>query len=449
MQTAICPPCGAIRVIFAYNERAARQRAPPSPSSPLPSGSPRPKGEIATENRSYALYSSLPPTLCPHARAELDSNALRRNYRLLSKAILRGGGHPRLMAVVKAEAYGHGLSFVMRTLLPMGCDFFAVANLSEALAARAVSRELGRGADILILGYTPPEEAATLAREDLIQTLLSKEYADALADAADASGVQVRVHAALDTGMNRIGYPAHSDEEISSAADAILRVWRRGSLLPEGVFTHLSHADMEGDLARTQTERQVARFEAVRDRLTGVGLTPLFSHICNSAAAISGTAPLLDGVRIGILLYGGGAFDPQVLPLSPVMRFSGTVTHLHDLLPGEGVSYGGDFVADTPRRIATVSVGYGDGLPRASTGGTVTLYAGGEIYRVPIVGRVCMDQCMLDVTGLPASVGDAVVFFGETPGDAAMLARVAGTLDYELFCSLSARVPRMLREDRS
>ncbi len=314
------------------------------------------------------------------------------------------------------------------------------------MAVRRVCRELRCEAEVLILGYTAPEAAPLLSRENLIQTLLSGEYAVRLAEAARGSGVRVRTHAAIDTGMNRIGFPAYTEETLEASVLQLADLAREPSLSLEGLFTHFARADEDGEEGAARTACQEARFEALRTRLSEMGCADFFCHTCNSAAFGRGRAAVLDGVRIGILLYGCGLESASTLPLSPVMRFCSTVTHVHTLLPGESVSYGGLFTASTPKQIATVSAGYADGLLRASSGGCASVHTASGVCSAPIVGRICMDQCMLDVTGLPVEVGDTVVFFGDLPGDAGDLARAAGSVDYELLCAVSGRVPRIERD---
>ncbi len=396
----------------------------------------------------YKLYSSLPETEQSKNRAEIDLSALRHNYRLLQETVTADSPEARIIAVVKAEAYGHGAPECVRTLLAEGCGFFAVSCIDEALAVRAVCDEAHREADILILGYTHPELAFQLARYHIIQSLLSEDYADRLNLAAAAAGVTVRTHIAVDTGMNRIGIPAHSEEELSAAASAISRVCRFPHLSVEGMFTHFARADEiphgEGE---QRTELQSARYRKLRAAVEERGILIPFHHVCNSAAAVRRPGDRMNGVRVGILLFGARPSDCIELPLKPVMKLKTVISHLHRLLPGEGVSYGGDFCADSERLIATLPIGYADGFLRAYSGVFVTVETASGPRTAPIVGRICMDQCMIDVTDTGARIGDSVTLFGNDPKELYAFADRAGTVDYECLCLISSRVPRVYRSD--
>lgn len=390
----------------------------------------------------YKLYSSLPELEQRKTWAEIDLGALRHNYRLLRETV-RSDEHPaRLIAVVKAEAYGHGAPECVRALLGEGCDFFAVSCIDEAIAVRAVCDREGKNADVLILGYTQPNLAAHLARHNLIQTLLSEDYALLLNNAAETYGVTLRTHLALDTGMNRIGFAAHSEAEISAAIAAISRVNTFQNLSLEGMFTHFARAD-EVDEGEEMTDLQSARYRAVKNGLEARGISIPFHHVCNSAATIFRPEDRMDGVRFGILLFGARPSDRIALPLKPVMKLKTVISHLHKLLPGECVSYGGDFKAEDERLIATMPIGYADGLLRAYSGSFVTVETREGPRTAPIVGRICMDQCMIDVTGTGAQMGDRVTLFGNDPKELYAYADRAATIDYECFCLISSRVNRV------
>ena len=393
--------------------------------------------------RHYKLYSTLDNFEQTKTWAEIDLDALRYNYRYLRDMIAFHSPRTRMIAVVKAEAYGHGAPQCVRTLLLEGCDFFAVSCIDEAVAVRKVCDAEQKKADILILGYTTPSLAMQLSRFNIIQTLLSEDYAVRLQAAAEAANVEIRTHVALDTGMNRIGFGAHSDGEITSTVAAISRVVGFSNLDVEGMFTHFSRADEdEADGGEEVTDLQALRYRAVRDALDERGIHIPFHHTCNSAASVRRAADHLDGVRVGILLFGARPSRFVELPLRPVMKLKTVISHLHKLLPGEGVSYGGGYVADTERLIATVPIGYADGFLRAYSGMSVTVETALGRRRVPIVGRICMDQCMLDVTETGAQIGDTVTLFGSNPTDLYDCADRAHTVDYECLCLISSRVPR-------
>ena len=394
----------------------------------------------------YRAYSAFPIPRAPLSWVEIDLSALRKNFRtvkhlLKERAPLRT---PRIIAVVKADAYGHGAPACVKALLEEGCDFFAVASFEEAMAVRRICNENGSHASVLILGYTHPEHASELTQNHLIQALLSHQYAKELAEAAEKARVTVRAHIAMDSGMNRIGIPIRSSEEIDSAVEEIEEIIRKPHLQIEGAFSHFAAADApQGSAQADFTALQYRRYALLRQRLEEKRISIPFHHLANSAASLLGDPPvLMDGARVGILLYG---VDPcgTSLSLTPVMRLKTSVIHLHSLPPGEPLGYGCGFTADTPRRIATLPIGYADGLLRGYEGARVTLSHGGRVYSVPLVGRICMDQCMIDVTDAPAEIGDEVTLFGDTKEALPRLSASARTIEYESLCLISARLPRL------
>ncbi len=365
--------------------------------------------------------------------AEIDLSALRRNYR----AVDAYTGNSAVMCVVKADAYGHGAAECAGALYDEGARWFAVSCIEEAeeLYGALYGRD---GVKILILGYTPPENAPLLSARGFRQTVFSPEYAAALSAAAESAGVTVTVHYKLDTGMNRIGFDAGKN-----AADEILCAASMKGLLSEGLFTHFACAD-SGD--GSITEAQYGKYKATEEILSANGLH-LLRHVCNSAATVLRRDLHLDMVRAGIILYG---LDPWIpydgeLPLCPVMRFKSTISHIHTVRAGESVSYGWTYTASRDTRVATVPVGYADGFIRAfGDGGCV--YINGE--PAPIIGRVCMDQCMADISRLEnVSVGDEVTIFGDEPEKINRLAEVARTINYELVCLIGKRVARIYKYD--
>lgn len=404
---------------------------------------PREKKEVRKTEPNYKLYSSLADTARQSTRAEIDLGALRDNYRLLQAHVRAQNPSTRMISVVKADAYGHGAPACVRALLEEGCDFFAVSCIDEAVAVREICDTAHRSADILIFSYTDPAQAARLAHHNLIQTLLSEDYARDLEEEARKANVTVRTHVAVDTGMNRIGFVAHNESEALASAAAIARLHTLSHLGVEGMFTHFACSEeICEDSASSSTERQAARYRRLRAILEEQGTRIPFHHVCNSAAAVCRPADHFDGVRMGILLYSARPFEQIELPLKPVMRLKAIISHLHTLLPGESVGYGGRFVSNSERLIATLPIGYADGFLRAYRGAHVSLQTNRGVFSVPIVGNVCMDQCMLDVTDTGARIGDVVTLFGHDSGDLHRLATHASTIDYECLCLVSARVPR-------
>ena len=417
------------------------------------------------------LHEGFPLLPHPRARAVIDTKALTQNYHTLLGPVKAVSPGTYAIAVVKADAYGHGIRPVVSALLEAGCRSFAVACPEEAVALRRLLRELLSGTasdldtDILVLGYTDPQNAPILAAYHISTALLSEEYARRLLACAKEARVTVKGHIALDTGMNRIGFPAHTEEEISEAVAAIQRLWREGTPTPEGgglifdgLFTHFARADEDFDTEMTHpdslTMTQYTRYRRVYDGLVAKGIRPRVCHICNSAATVRfpGVCPegCLDAVRLGINLYGYGVHYPEnqgVSCMKPTMRLETAVTHIHTLLPGETVGYGGTYRSDTPRLLATLPVGYADGWLRAFSGCTVTFHTEKGDFTAPIVGRICMDQCMADVTGLPVAVGTPVTLFGQDPAQLEALAERAHTIPYELLCLITARIPRVYGEN--
>ena len=422
------------------------------------------------------LHESFPLLPGMRVRAVIDPAALTENYRALLAPVQAVSPHTYAIAVVKADAYGHGIRPVVSALIGAGCRSFAVACLEEAVALRRLLRELlggvatDRDTDILVLGYTDPENAPILKTYRVTTTLLSEEYAQRLLACAKRSRVTVRVHTALDTGMNRIGYPAHTEEEMRDTVEALCRLHtgaapdpEGGGLILDGLFTHFARADEDYDTEMNRedslTLTQITRYRRVLEGLTAKGIRPRVCHVCNSAAAIRFPHVLpewcLDAVRLGINLYGYGVDFPRhetveaptMVHTGPVMRLETVVTHVHTLLPGETVGYGGTFSAPTPRTLATLPVGYADGWIRAFSGAAVVFHTPAGDVSAPIVGRVCMDQCMADVTDLPVAVGTPVTLFGQSSAQLEALATRAHTIPYELLCLITARVPRVYSKE--
>ena len=388
------------------------------------------------------LYDTMPKTDTRRNVCIVDAEALAHNYTLLSSM----SNNARPISVVKADAYGHTVEICVPVLLGFGCDFFAVSCVEEATAVRKICRRAGARADVLILGYTDPSDVPFLAENDIIQTAVSLAHAESLSKAAVDKNCKLRVHIAVDTGMNRIGVCAADDNLCTSAADEAEAITRLDGLKVEGIFTHFSKSD--GEYAETLSEDgftrvQARRFAAVCTILEERGIK-LFSHACNSAATLRFPEYKLDGVRLGIALYGIYPSEHfSDIGLLPVMSLSTVIAHVHTAPAGSSVGYGGMFVADKDTTIATLPIGYADGFLRKYSGAQVTVMTERGKRRARIVGRICMDQCMIDVTGLDVKVGDRVTLFGDSPSDLETLSLLADTIEYECLCLISARVPRV------
>ncbi len=369
--------------------------------------------------------------------AEVDMNAIEYNYRAV-----RGQLSPscRMMAIVKADAYGHGAVHVAQALQTAGADWFGVSNLQEAVQLRRG----GITRPILILSYTPPEEAATLARHDITQAVISGDYARRLNEAAAAAGVTLSIHIKLDTGMSRVGFFYHNEETDGQTLDEIAGVCGLSRLSAEGIFTHFACADEEAGDAFTK--RQFALFCEAVARLAEKGITFSLKHCCNSAAALRYPQMQLDMVRPGIILYGlyPSPLLKQCCSLCPAMALKTVVTQVKEIPANTEVSYGSTYKTAAPTRVATVPIGYADGYPRRLSN-TASMVIGG--VPVPLIGRVCMDQSLLDVTALPqVAEGTVVTVFGAAYC-ADTLAAAAETINYEIVCDIGKRVPRLFIRD--
>ena len=368
------------------------------------------------------------------AYAEIDLGAIRHNIALVRNNI---GKDVRLCAVIKADAYGHGAVEVGRCLADMA-DYYAVATVDEAVELR----EAGITLPILILSYVSPANYDAVVRYDVTQTVYSTGTAALLGQAAVAQGKTAKVHVALDTGMSRIGFPV-----TEQSADAIAAIGRMPGLELEGMFTHFSCADLTD---KAYSVQQMERFDRMCEWLDARGVVIPIKHMCNSAGIMEFDSHRFQMVRSGIITYGlypSEEVDKAALALRPAMSFRSHVVHIHTAEPGIGVGYGATYVTDRLTRIATVSVGYADGYPRALSGkGRVLIH--GQL--APVLGRVCMDQIMVDISHIEGvQPEDVVTLFGRD-GDAFIPveepADMAASFNYEFVCSLSRRVTRVYHD---
>ena len=342
-----------------------------------------------------------------------------------------------VMAVIKADAYGHGAVPIAR-LLEKKCAFFGVSSMLEAMELRSAGIRL----PILILGATPDDAYPLAVREDIRPAIFTWESACALSRAAAAQGKTARLHFAADTGMSRIGLQVTEE-----AADLCARIAALPGLVCEGLFSHFATAD-ETDLSRARA--QAARFADFDAMLKARGLEIPIRHLNNSAGVMN-FSEHYDMVRSGIVTYGlypSSEVDPGDLPLRPALSWYSRVTHVKTLPAGREISYGGTFVTTRDTRVATVAVGYADGYRRSLSGRFYVLIRG---RKAPILGRVCMDQLMVDVTDIPdAAAGDTVTLAGRDGKERITieeLAAAAGSFNYETVCGISRRVPRVYLKD--
>lgn len=364
--------------------------------------------------------------------AEIDLDALVHNFDIIKKE----AAGAKLMAVVKADAYGHSARIVAPLLEQHGADAFAVSNIEEAITLRGC----GITRPILILGYTPVSMAAQLYLNDISQCVYSPEYARDLSERACADGVKVKIHIKLDTGMSRLGFDCR-DEELSGIEEAIAAARLNGFVF-EGVFTHFAVSDRTETEEDGFTDAQYRRFSVAVEQFEKAGLRPKYRHCCNSAAFCLDNDKHFDLCRPGIILYGLTPSSALTLKENfiPVMTVKSVVSMVKKIKKGDTVSYGRTFTADREMKIATVTAGYADGYPRLLSNKGYVLING---KRADIIGRICMDQLSVDVSDIAdVKQGDEVILFGKTlPVEE--LADMCGTINYEIICGISPRVPRI------
>lgn len=361
---------------------------------------------------------------------EIDLGAIENNIR----AMLRISG-VQVMAIVKANAYGHGAVPVARAAIHAGANWLGVARLEEALELRRAGLEI----PILLLGYTPPDRFDEAVASRLSLTVWEVDQIKALEAAGRRVGEPARVQIKVDTGMSRLGVQA---EQVVSLMD----YFQSPDLHVEGIFTHFARAD-ETDPGPTDLQEE--RFQGALQALQSVGRKPALVHAYNSAAGLTRPARCYNLVRAGIAIYG---LDPSPkCPLSdhfaPALSWKTVISQVKDLPAGRGVSYGHKYITRKEERIGTVPVGYADGYRR--TLGNVALVGG---QPVPVIGRVCMDQIMLQLDNVPETrVGDEVVLIGRQGEEALTaedIARTWGTINYEVVCGIGPRVPRLYMQER-
>ena len=362
--------------------------------------------------------------------AEIDLNTIEHNFRMIQKHV----GDCPILAVIKADAYGHGSVRVAERLVRAGAARFAVATVPEAVRLREHRIKL----PILILGYVGDEDTDLIAQYDIAVPVYDCEAAKVFSQAAQQAGKPIRVHFALDTGMTRIGFAARRTEE---TVREIAELAKLPGLIPEGMFTHFAVADTLDGGAFTQ--QQIDEFRAVAQGLEQAGIHIPVKHCANSGAVLQYKNGYFDLVRAGIILYGyhpDPAF-PRTLDLHPAMTLKARVVQVRDVEPGRTVSYGRTYKIKHPMREAVISIGYADGYLRTGSNRTCVLVDG---KKAPVLGRICMDMCMIEVPeGADVKRGDEVTIFGDGPVTADDVAAAAGTISYEVLCAVSARVPRI------
>lgn len=363
---------------------------------------------------------------------KIDLDAICSNIKAVMDKV---GDKTQVMAVVKADAYGHGAIEVAKALSEIGTDCFSVATVGEALALRRA----GITKPIMILDFVFPNQFETIIRNDIILTVFQYDIAKQLNVAAGEMGTTAHIHIKVDTGMGRIGYIPCSE-----SVDEICRIAQLPNIEIDGIFTHFACADMSD---KTSMHKQEKLFNDFVDEVEARGVKIPVKHICNSAAIIDKDDGFMDMVRSGIVTYGlypSDEVNKDKLKVKPAMELRSVVINVKTIHEGSTVGYGSTYVAQKPTVIATIPVGYADGYPRMlSNKGDVLIHG----KRARIVGRVCMDQFMVDVTDIPdVSTGDSVTLIGRD-GDETItcdeIGEISGRFNYEFLCCITRRVPRV------
>ena len=370
-------------------------------------------------------------------RADIDLSAIRKNIETMRGYIPEG---KKLLAVIKANAYGHGAVEVARAVDDM-TEYFGVAFIDEAVELR----KAGMDKPILILGHTDESLFETLVDYDITQTIYSYQQAKVLSDVAVSKRKTAKVHIKLDTGMNRIGFPCERE-----SVEPIVRIGHLPGLDVEGVYTHYFLADAKD---KSAAHKQLGKYTDMLHLLEEEGMTFALRHISNSAGIMEMPNDIYDMVRSGIATYGlypSEEMNKEACVLYPAMQLVSHITHVKMVPKGETVGYGGTYTLPEDKMIATVEVGYADGYPRAlSNKGRMLVH--GEF--APIVGRVCMDQTMIDVSHIPdVKVGDEVVLVGIQGDNRISVEELSGmseSFNYEFVCDVNRRVPRVFYQDDS
>lgn len=363
--------------------------------------------------------------------AEVDLDAIAYNVQNIKKIT----GNKEIIAVVKADGYGHGAIDIVPVLLENGVSKLAVAVITEAIELR----KNNINASIMILGHTDLTYAEDLVKYDIEQTVYDLEYAKELSKIAQRDNKRAKIHIALDTGMGRIGFIPN--EKSLSEVNEIAKL--KGIII-EGIFTHFAAAD---EIDKEYTFMQFSKFKDFNEKLKSIGVDIPMKHCSNSGAIIDLPETYLDAVRAGIILYGyypSNEVDKERLRLKPALTLKTKVVHIKELEKDNYISYGRTFKTERKSIIATLPIGYADGYSRLLSG-KVKVIINGKLAKV--VGRICMDQCMIDVTDIPnVRVGDEVILLGQngdTKFNADDIANILGTINYEVICMLRQRIPRV------
>jgi len=367
--------------------------------------------------------------------AEINLDNLAHNMRETSRITNKD---TKISAVIKADGYGHGAVSIAQTLLDNGADKFAVATLSEAIQLR---KEFDK-TEIMVLGYTPSHLAKEVINNNIIQTIYSLEQAKEFSNIAIKMKKNITVHIKIDSGMNRLGMLC-TEETINT----ILEISKLNNLIIEGIYTHFAVSD---EIDKTYTKTQVKKFNFIVESLEKKNLYIPIKHVSNSGAIIDLPEFNFDMVRAGIMLYGlypSKTVDHKKVNLKEVMCLKTNIAQVKTIEAGEGISYGLKYVCKKQTQIATLPIGYADGFTRMLSGKVEVLV---KDKKVPVLGSICMDQCIIDVTQLDVKRGDEVVLFGGNNNKTSInsIARLLDTINYEIVCMVNKRVPRVYIKDK-
>jgi len=363
--------------------------------------------------------------------AEINLDNLAHNMREVRRVTTKNA---KVSAVIKADGYGHGAISIGKVLLENGANRFAVATLSEAIQLRKHFHDT----QIMVLGHTPDNQAKEVIENNIIQTIFSIDQAVEFSKIAISLNKNIIVHIKIDTGMHRLGL-LPTDETINE----ILEISKLEGLVIEGIFTHFATAD---ELNKEYTKNQVKKFNYVTDELKKQGLKIPLKHVSNSAAIIDLPEFNYDMVRAGIMLYGlypSSNINHDVVDLKEVMCLKAKIAQIKKLDAGCGISYGLKHTLEKNAKIAILPIGYADGYTRILSNQSHVMVNG---IKAPVVGNICMDQCIIDITGIEAKVGDDVILFGGDNQDGISIdsiANILNTINYEIVCMVNKRVPRV------
>lgn len=353
----------------------------------------------------------------------IDLDAIAHNYNYIKSRT-----NSRVVAVVKANAYGHGAVEVSLRLQNEGCDFFAVSSIEEALNLR----NGGISCDILVLGYILPQMLKSAIDNNISFTVSSLDTLDELCK--NPHNKKAKIHIKLDTGMNRIGFNAKENKIDENLKKAVELIKKTDNIELCGVFSHLAKAGCDESLSRLQYERYIYALDFIKKS----GLEPKICHICNSNGTDNFKDMHMNAVRAGIILYGLGSDDKNYIP---AMDFCTRIVAIHTVKKGEGIGYGHTFTAEKDIKIATIGAGYADGLLRSLSNGNGKVLVNGVLC--PITGKICMDMSMIDITDVEnVKVGDVVTIWGKDL-KCDIQAYSANTISYELVCGITPRVTKV------